>query len=86
MTMASAATANTSNVYLDGSSVHIRYRDLDLRSVDGRAELQGRIHEGARLLCSDLNDDSFPGNLRRSECNRVMIASGVDQMNRIVRR
>ena len=28
--LAGTASANTSNVYVDGSSVHIRYGDLDL--------------------------------------------------------
>jgi len=86
MAIASAAAANTSNVYLQGSSVHVRYGDLDLRSAAGRAQLHGRIHQGAQLLCSDADDDSFPGNLHRGECYRQVLASGEDQMNRIVRR
>jgi UrcA family protein len=87
--LAAAATplpATTANVYLRGSSVHVRFGDLDLGSPDGRARLQTRIHQGARLLCNESQDDDFPAYLRRSDCYQVMVASGLEQMNRIVRR
>jgi UrcA family protein len=83
---ASAASANVSTVYLKGSSVHVSYADLDLRSGEGRSQLKGRIDRAARLLCSNAADDSLPAFATRSDCYRVLMASGIDQMNRIVRR
>ena len=81
-----AASANTSNVYLKGSSVHVRYQDLDLNSPRGRAQLHDRIDRGARLLCAGSDDSYFRAYLSPSDCYRVVVADAVEQMKQIARR
>jgi len=85
-TLAAPASASTSNVFLKGSSVHVPYGDLDLKSRDGRNELSSRIQKGARLLCSDKAEDNFPPYVTREDCVRVVLADATQQMNKIVRR
>ena len=84
LTVASSAYANNSNVYVDGSSVYVRYQDLDLQSADGRSQLQKRIQRGAGIACT------APGigatSVLRQQCYRTAHASAVEQMNQIVRR
>lgn len=86
LVFASAASATNSNVYVDGSSVHVRYGDLDLRSAAGRSQLKRRIHDGADLLCAKSADDSMPYGLSRNQCLRAVVADGGEQMHKIVRR
>jgi UrcA family protein len=82
--VAGSASASMPNVFLNGTSVHIRYADLDLHSPAGRTMLEKRIHEGANLLCADANDDRLPTHVTRSECYRIAIASGRAQMGAIM--
>ena len=78
--IAGSASASMPSVYLNGTSVHIRYADLDLRSPVGRTMLEMRIREGADLLCADANDDKLPIHVTRRDCYRVALASGRTQM------
>ena len=82
---ASAASA-TPNVYLRDSSVHIRYGDLDLRSLSGRSTLENRLRQGADLLCADANDGRLASSLPHSHCFRIAIASGRAQMGALTGR
>jgi UrcA family protein len=82
---ASAASA-TPNVYLRDSSVHIRYGDLDLRSLSGRSTLENRLRQGADLLCADANDGRLASSLPHSHCFRIAIASGRAQMSALTGR
>jgi UrcA family protein len=82
--IAGSASASMPNVYLNGTSVHIRYADLDLRSPVGRTMLETRIREGADLLCSDANDDRLPTKVTRRDCYRIALASGRTQMAAIM--
>jgi UrcA family protein len=82
--LSTAAAASTSNIYVDDSSAHIRYGDLDLHSSGDRQRLVGRIHRGAQLLCDAPDPD--PMQLSpEGTCYRVAIARGVAQMNAIAR-
>lgn len=83
-TIAAPGSADTSNVFVNGSSVHVRYGDLDLRSPEGRSQLSSRIQKGARMLCN--SEDDFASYLAHGSCYRAVLADGTQQMNRIVRR
>ena len=83
---ASTASASVPNVYLRDSSVHIRYGDLDLRSLSGRSTLENRLRQGADLLCADANDGRLASSLPHSHCFRIAIASGRAQMSAIIGR
>jgi UrcA family protein len=82
--IASAASASMPRVFLNGSTVHIRYADLDLRSASGRTTLERRIREGADMLCADANDDRLPTHVARKECYRIALQSGHAQMGAIM--
>ena len=82
--IAGSASASMPTVYLNGTSVHIRYADLDLSSTAGRTMLETRIREGADLLCSDANDDRLPTHVTRRDCYRIALASGHAQMAAIM--
>jgi UrcA family protein len=82
--IAGFASASMPNVFLSGSTVHIRYADLDLRSPTGRTMLQTRIRQGADLLCADANDDKLPTHMTRGDCYRIALASGRAQMGAIM--
>jgi len=78
-----AAFANTSAVFLQGESAHVRYGDLDLKSQAGRTVMVGRIHQAAELLCAVSSADSSPFEPISATCVRVAIAQGVSKMNGI---
>jgi UrcA family protein len=78
-----AATANTSNIYLQGDSARVRYSDLDLHSPAGRSTMVGRIHRAAQLLCEVSSSDASPFEPMGGTCFRVAIADGVKKMNAI---
>jgi UrcA family protein len=82
--VAGSASASMPSVYLNGTSVHIRHADLDLRSPKGRTMLEIRIRQGADLLCADANDDKLPSHVTRTDCYRVAIASGRTQMAALI--
>lgn len=84
-TAASATSAITfSN---DGLSASIYYRDLDLSSRAGRAELTGRIRRAADALClEDYNVVPLGSDPSREECFRSAVASGLGQMEEVAAR
>jgi UrcA family protein len=84
--MISTAASATPTVRLEGATTaYVSYRDLDLRSDQGRSRLVHRIRVAADMVCPDSNDLTAYSD-SKGQCYRAAIASGVSQMNEIVRR
>ena len=82
-----ASATSTITFSNDGLSASIYYRDLDLSSRAGRAELTGRIRRAADTLClEDYNVVPLGSDPSREQCFRSAVASGVGQMEAIAPR
>jgi UrcA family protein len=83
---ASAAHANP--IVVSAASpptAHIAYSDLDLASSAGQARLKGRIRAAAESLCVTRGEGALEDLLANRSCYRAAVASGLQQMNRVVR-
>ena len=80
--LSTSATANVDSIRFEGNTAHIDYRDLDLASRDGRTQLIGRIRKAAERICA-IDDGSVVSFVRTIQCNRVLMASGLEQMAKI---
>jgi UrcA family protein len=87
---ASAASATSSITFTDGDPplARVSTRDVDVRSTDGRATVEGRIHRAAWQLCAGAEHDRavFQPVGRFSNCYEVAVSGGVSQLDRIARR
>ena len=82
----STAASATPTIRMEGvSTAYVSYRDLDLRSDQGRSRMAHRIRTAAELVCPD-SSPLLPFLDSRSECYRAAIASGVSQMNAVASR
>jgi UrcA family protein len=80
-----ASTGNDIVVVQDGPTARVSYAGLDLASAVGREQLRGRIKSAASLLCIEGGVEPLAVKQLRSRCYHVAIASGADQMSRVVR-
>jgi UrcA family protein len=82
---ASAASANP--IVVSAASpptAHVAYSDLDLASSAGQARLEGRIRAAAESLCVTRGEEALEDLLADRSCYRAAVASGLQQMDRLV--
>jgi len=83
MAMSPSATANINSIRFEGDTAHVAYGDLDIDSSQGRSQLVGRIRKAAERICASY-DGSGLSSAQVNQCNRVLIASGIEQIQMIV--
>jgi UrcA family protein len=84
---ASAASATSSITFINGDppSARVSTGDVDVRSSDGRATVEGRIRRAAWELCAKAEYDRGvfePANPFKN-CYDVAVSGGVSQLDRI---
>jgi UrcA family protein len=82
-----ASAANAGPIVVSAASpptAHVAYSDLDLASSAGKARLEGRIRAAAESLCVTRGDGSLEALLGGRSCYRSAVASGLQQMNKLV--
>jgi UrcA family protein len=77
-----SAMANVDSIRFEGDTAHIQYRDLDLASHKGRTQLIGRVRKAAERICANY-DGSVLSFEQINQCNRVLVASGLQQIEKI---
>lgn len=80
--LSSTAKANDHGIRFEGDTAHIDYGDLDLASSDGRSQLVGRIRKAAERICANYDGGRLSFD-QINRCNRVLVASGVEQIQKI---
>jgi UrcA family protein len=82
-----AGAANAGPIVVSAASpptAHVAYADLNLASSAGKARLIGRIRAAAESLCVTRGDGSLEASLADRSCYRAAVASGLQQMDRVV--
>lgn len=82
MAMSPNAAADISSIRLEGDTAHVAYDDLDIASRQGRSQLVGRIRKAAERICASYDGGGL-SSAQVNQCNRVLIASGVEQIQKI---
>ena len=85
LTVTTAASATPTIRFEGVSRAYVSYRDLNLRSDEGRSQLVRRIRHAADVVCVD-RSDLMPFVDSHGQCTRAAIASGVSQMAEIAGR
>jgi len=83
MAPSSSATENDHPIKFEGDTAHIAYGDLDIASRQGRSQLAGRIRKAAERICANYDGGEL-SSAQISECNRVLTASGIEQIQNIM--
>jgi UrcA family protein len=81
--LATDAAASNAISIVDGTTAHIRYDDINLRSATGQGPLGGRIRKAAEMICTDGDHNLVPFSARRVACYRAAVADGFSQMREI---
>jgi len=64
----------------------VSYADLDLKTADGKAALEGRIKETAKGLCAEL-DKMYPlQDKKQVDCMQEAVKTGMDEATKLYKK
>jgi UrcA family protein len=77
-----AAHANQKDNLIEGSSITVKFGDLNLQSSAGAEELFRRIQHAATKVCWDARDMRVLNDIARRECVERAVAKAVNDVNK----